>query len=199
MIKYSNRRIKTVFGIIVVMLFITSSFVLLPADYELYLTTDIASLRQSLLLISILLSISITFLFVFNKTQFNKGKWSKVIHIGYIYLFGFGFSYFTSNILTTITLQVNRLTTAKTFAKTFLASTIETTNNEGVTDSKLWVVMHDEIYEVRGRILHKSYDDNVDGLFMNYDDFMKIADKKEFEITLEEGVFGIPFNPKVIE
>ncbi len=171
----------------------------MPLESRLYLTTDIYSLRNSLLPVSILLSILISFLILFRKSEFNGGKWSKSFYVFYILTMSYLVHTLTSDLCMTIALKTNRITTKSVGNEAFVPSTITTTNNKGEPDSKLWVVMHDEIYEVRGRIAGKLYDNDVDSIFMDYDDFMKISEKKEFEITMQNGLFGIPFNPKILE
>ncbi|MBD3892233.1 hypothetical protein [Olleya marilimosa] len=76
-------------------------------------------------------------------------------------------------------------------------STFTVTSNGELTESGPWVIKSADKYEVRGRVSDKSYDNDVDGIFMDKNDYTKIEQKKEFGITLQKGLFGIPYEPIV--
>ncbi|MEM5564938.1 hypothetical protein WNY78_07470 [Psychroserpens sp. AS72] len=175
-----------------------ATFKLLPTESKLYLITDVDKLRNNILPITIVLSILISFLIIFRKSEFTGGKWSKSFYIFYVLMMSYLVHTFTSDLCMTIALKTNRITSISVSNETFVASTI-TDNSDGESNSRIWVVMHDEMYEVRGRIAGKLYDNDVDSMFMHYDDFMEISEKKEFEITMQNGIFGIPFKPELIE
>ncbi len=176
-----------------------SAFYFLPKESELYLKSDISDLRNSLLPISIILSIVFAFLTVFDKTEFVGRKWSKAIYIGYIGIMSYLIFGLTSDLLITIALKANRVNTTQKLNKTFIISTFSITTNGEKTESGLWVIKSENKYEVRGRLLDKSYEDDVDGIFMNINDYKKIEQKKEFAITLQKGLFGIPYAPIIKE
>ncbi|ARV10623.1 hypothetical protein BTO05_13625 [Winogradskyella sp. PC-19] len=194
-----KRRTRIIISIVFLLTSLLSSFYFLPKESELYLKSDISELRSSILPISILLSIVLAFIIAFHKSEFNGGKWSKVIYIGYIGITSYLILSLTSDLLTTIALKTNRITKNETVNKNFVMSTYTVTTNGELTESGPWVIKSENKYEVRGRIKDKSYEDDVDGIFMDKNDYAKIEHKEEFKITLSNGLFGIPYEPIINE
>ena len=193
-----KRRTRTIIGIAFFGIASFCSFYFLPKESELYLKSDISELRNSILPISIIFSIVFAYLIAFHKTEYNGGKWSKAIYIGYIGMMSYLIFGMTSDLLTTVALKTNRISKTETLNKNFLISTNSITSN-GIKTITPWVIKRENTYEVRGRISDKSYEDDVDGIFMNSADYKKVQDKKEFGITLEKGLFGIPYKPIIKE
>ncbi|PWH81646.1 hypothetical protein DIS18_13260 [Algibacter marinivivus] len=163
------------------------------------MTTDISDLQKTLLPISIALSIIISSILVFKKSEYNGGNWSRISHLGYIGIMSYLIYSLSSSLLTTVTLKMNRISKTETTEKNFVMSTMTFRENGKLISSEPWVIKSDGKYEVRGRITGKSYDDNVDGIFMDKSDYAKVEQKKEFGITLVNGLFGIPYEPTLKE
>ena len=199
MILQLKKHKRIIIGFTVIAFLCLATFKLLPIESKLFLITDIANLRKGMLPMTIILSLLFSFSLIFRRSEFTGGKFFKGFYVLYLLMMSYIMHDLISNFCMTIALKTNRLSTSETTRQIFVPSTIATTNGKGEKDSKLWVVMHDEIYEVRGRIINKLYEDDVDSVFMDYDDFMKISEKKEFEITMQNGLLGIPFNPKLLE
>jgi hypothetical protein len=194
-----KRRTRTIIGIAFLGIALFCSSYFLPKESELYLKSDISELRNSILPISIIFSIVFAYLIAFHKTEYNGGKWSKAIYIVYIGMMGYLFFGMTSDLLTTIVLKTNRISKTETLNKNFVMSTFTVTSNGKLTESGPWVIKSEDKYEVRGRLSDKSYENDVDGIFMEINDYLKIEEKKEFGITLQQGLFGIPFKPIIKE
>ena len=194
-----KKQTRIIIGIIFLGITLLCNLLFLPEESELYLKSDILHLRKSLLPISIILSIFFAFVIIFNKTEFNDGKWSKAIYIGYIGMMSYLIFGLTSDLLTTVVLKTNRVSKTETLKKNFVISTFTITTNGTISESGPWIIKSDNKYEVRGRFTGKSYDENVDGIFMNINEYDKIEKKKEFDITIKNGLFGIPYEPKVSE
>ena len=177
----------------------TSTFYFLPNESELYLKSDILKLRNFLLPISIVLSIIFAFLLVFDRTEYNGGKWSKAMYILYIGMMSYLAFSLTSDLLTTIALKTNRTANNQTLDKNFVISTITVSSNGEIVESEPWVIESENKYEVRGRISGKTYDKDVDGIYMDENDYAKISQKKEFAITLQKGLYGILYKPTLKE
>ena len=192
-----KRRTKTIIGITFLGIALFCSFYFLPKESELYLKSDITELRNSILPISIILSIVFAYLIAFHRTEYNGGKWSKAIYIVYIGIMSYLIFGITSDLLTTIVLKTNRISKTETLNKNFVMSTLTVTSNGKLTESGPWVIRSEDKYEVRGRLSDKSYEKDVDGIFMDKKDYMKIEHMKEFGITFQKGLFGIPYEPTV--
>ncbi len=194
-----KKRTRIIIGLIFLVTSLSSAFYFLPKESELYLTTDISDLQKTLLPISIVLSIIISSILVFKKSEFNGGNSSRITHIGYIGIMSYLIYSLSSSLLTTVALKINRVFKTETTDKNFVMSTMTFRSNGELISSEPWVVKSDSKYEVRGRITGKSYNDNVDGIFMDKSDYLKIEQKKEFGITLVSGLFGIPYEPTLKE
>mgnify|MGYP001025135929 FL=1 len=194
-----KRRTRTIIGIAFLGIALLCSFHFLPKESELYLKSDISELRNSILPISIIFSFVFAYLIAFHRTEYNGGKWSKAIYIGYIGIMSYLIFGITSDLLTTIVLKTNRISKTEKLNKNFVMSTFTVTSNGELTESGPWVIKSLDKYEVRGRVSDKSYDNDVDGIFMDKNDYAKIEQKKEFGITLQKGLFGIPYEPIIKE
>jgi hypothetical protein len=194
-----KKRTRIIIGLIFLVTSWSSAFYFLPKESELYLTTDISDLQKTLLPISITLSIIISSILVFKKSEYNGGNWSRISHLGYIGILSYLIYSLSSSLLTTVTLKMNRISKTETTDKNFVMSTMTIRENGKLISSEPWVIKSDGKYEVRGRITGKSYDDNVDGIFMDKSDYAKVEQKKEFGITLVNGLFGIPYEPTLKE
>jgi len=176
-----------------------STFYFLPKESELYLKSDISDLRNSLLPISIILSIVFAFLIVFDKTEYTGGKWSKIVYIGYVGIMSYLILSMTSDLLTTVSLKINRISTTQTLNKNFeITYNLYTSNDK--TDTIAWINHSENKHIIHGRISDRYYEDGVDRIIADNNDYAKIAKielKKEFNIKLKKGLLGILFDPKV--
>jgi hypothetical protein len=194
-----KKRTRIIIGLIFLVVSLSSSFYFLPKESELYMTTDISNLQNTLLPISIALSIIIASILFFKKPEYNGGNWSRISSIGYIGIMSYLIYSFSSSLLTTVALKMNRVSETETLNKNFVISTMTFNSNGQLIRSEPWVIKSEDKYEVRGKITGKSYDDNVDGIFMSKSDYAKIEQKKEFGITLRNGLFEIPYEPTLKE
>ena len=194
-----KRRTRIIIAIVFLTLSLLSSFYFLPKESELYLKNDISELRSSILPISILLSIVLVSLIASHKSEFNIGKWSKIIYIGDIVITSILILNFTSDLLTTIILKTNRISKNVAVNENFVISKFTVTTNGEVSESIPLVIKSKDKYEVRGRIEDKSYQDDVERIFIDKSEYGKIEHKEEFRITLSTGLFGIPYEPIINE
>ena len=151
-----KRRTRIIIAIVFLTLSLLSSFYFLPKESELYLKNDISELRSSILPISILLSIVLVSLIASHKSEFNIGKWSKIIYIGDIVITSILILNFTSDLLTTIVLKTNRISKNVAVNENFVISKFTVTTNGEVSESIPLVIKSKDKYEVRGRIEDKS-------------------------------------------
>ena len=69
-----KKRTRIIIGLIFLVVSLSSSFYFLPKESELYMTTDISNLQNTLLPISIALSIIIASILFFKKPEYNGGN-----------------------------------------------------------------------------------------------------------------------------
>ncbi|MBC8753835.1 hypothetical protein H2O64_04085 [Kordia sp. YSTF-M3] len=194
---YMKRRNRIIVAIIFLVTFFLCDFYLLPDESEHYLKSDIINLEQSLLPISIILSIIIAFFTTFDKSEFGNSIRAKIGSIVYVGVMSYLFFGLTSSLVTTVALKTNRITETETLTKNFvITNNIFKYNNR--IDTIPSINHFENKHNVRGRISGKVYKDGVDGIFMNTDDYTIIQGEKEFEITLKTGFFGIPYDPKIV-
>lgn len=194
-----NRLNRKIIGIVFVTIFLVTSFYFLPQESKFYLKSDVSELKNSLLPVSILTSIILAYITVFRKSEFSGSKWNKTIYVGYIGIMSCLVFNITSDFLTTIVLKTNRISSTEKLNKNFVMSTFTVTTNGKITESGPWVIKSENNYEIRGKLSDKLYENDVDGIFIDKQDFAKIEQKKEFAITLTKGLLGIPFEPILIE
>jgi hypothetical protein len=196
-----KRRTRIIIGIAFMSLALLSTFHFLPKESELYLESDISDFQNSIFPISILLSIVLAFLIVFDKSEYTGGKWSKIVYIGYIGMMSYLIFSMTSDLLTTFTLKINRISTTQTLNKNFeITHNLYTSNNK--TDTIAWINHSEYKHIIHGRISDRHYEDGVDRVITNDIEYSRIAKKelkKEFNIKLKKGLLGILFDPKISE
>ncbi len=196
-----KKRTRIIVGIIFSSLALISVLYFLPRESELYLESDISDLQNSLLPISITSSIVLAFIIVFDKSEFNDGKWSKAMYIGYIGIMSYLVFGLNSNLITNIALRLNRVTENQTVIENFIV-----TNNYHISNGKRdtipWINHSENKHIIHGRISNRNYEDGVDGIIMNdidYEKIAKIEPKIEFNFKLKKGLFGILYEPKLSE
>ena len=177
------------------------TFYFLPKESELYLKSDISNLQNAIFPLLIILSIAFAFIMLFDKTEFNGSKWSKVAYIGYIGIMSYLIFSMTSDLLTTATLKINRISTSQMIYKKFeITHNLHTSNNK--TDTIAWINHSENKHIIHGRITDKHYEVGVDRIIANDSEYSRIAKvelKKKFNIKLKKGLFGIAFDPKISE
>ena len=176
-----KKRTRIIIGIIVVGILSLNSFYFLPKESLLYLKSDMTDFKKLIMPISIILSIVITFLIVFDFTEYKGKKWSKIIYIIYIGIMTFIFYPMISDTILTIGLKINRLSSNESTIKKFR---ITVKDNFSDLNNTVW-----------GIIPNKTYDGEIDKLKLNKTEYDLVNEKQEIELKMEKGIFGIPFNP----
>lgn len=196
-----KRHIRIIIGIVFLGISLFCSFYILPTESELYLKSDVSNLENSIFPITIIISIVLAFLMFFDKTEFYGSKWSKLMYIGYIGMMSYLILIFTSDILTAVTLKINRISITQTLNKSFEISYNSSTYN-GDTYTSPWIRHFENKYIIYGRISDRYYEDGVDRIIANDDEYNRIVKeepKKRLSIKLKKGLFGIWFDPKISE
>ena len=172
---------RIIIGITVVGILWLNSFYFLPKESLLYLKSDMNDFKKSIMPISIILSIAITFLIIFDLTEYKGKKWSKIIYILYIGIMSFIFYPMISDTILTLGLKTNRLSSNESITKNFI---ITVKDNFSDLNNTVW-----------GRIPNKTYDGEIDKLKLSQTEYDLVNEKQEIELKMEKGIFGIPFNP----
>ncbi len=186
----------------VAIIFLATSFLcifyLFPNESEHYLKSDITDLEQSLLPISIILSVVITYFIIFDKSEFGSSIGSKIESIFYIGIMSYLCFGFTSSLVTTIALKINRISETETLTKNFVITHNIHKYNDRI-DTIPSINHYENKHVVHGRISGKVYKDEVEGISINTNEYIIIQGRKEFEITLKTGFLGIPYDPKIVD
>ncbi|RAJ14540.1 hypothetical protein LY08_01716 [Olleya aquimaris] len=134
--------------------------------------------------ISIILSIAITFRGIFEQTKYEGKIWNKISHLLYIVLMCIIIYPLISDFVLAIGLKVNRISSNESINENFTV----TYKNSSDTQNFAY-----------GIIPNRKYDGPIDKLYLNKKEFELIYDKQEIKIEMQNGLFGIPFNPIIKE
>ncbi|SFJ30862.1 hypothetical protein SAMN05443431_10654 [Olleya namhaensis] len=137
--------------------------------------------KKSIMPLSIVLSIAITLLIIFDRTEYNGKKWSKIMYILYLGMTCYIIYPMISDTVLTLGLKINRLSSSKSITKKFI---VTFKDSNGDLSNTVW-----------GRIPNKMYDGEIDKLKLNQKEYNSVSEKQEIILELEKGLFGIPFNP----
>jgi hypothetical protein len=178
-----KRRTRIIIGIAIVGISLLCVFCFLPQESTLYLKSDIADFKKSIMPISIVLSIVITLLIIFDRTEYNGKKWSKILYILYLGMMCYIINPIISETILTIGLKTNRLSSSESITKNFIVTVKDSYSD---LNNTVW-----------GRIPNKMYDGEIDKLKLNQKEYDLVNEKQEVILEMEKGLFGIPFNPNI--
>lgn len=196
-----KKRIRIIIGIAFFGISLLCTFHFLPNESEHYLKSDISNFENSVLPLSIILSILFAFIILFDKSEFTGSKLFKAIYIGYIGMMSYLAFSMTSDLLMTVSLKINRISTTQTLNKTFEVTDNFYTSNKK-TDTIAWINHSENKHIIHGRISDRNYEHGVDRIIANDYEYSKIAKtelNKKFNISLKRGLLGIAFEPKISE
>jgi hypothetical protein len=176
-------RTRIIIGIAIVGISLLCIFYFLPKESTLYLKSDMADFKKSIIPISIILSITITLSIIFDRTEFNGKKWSKILYILYLGMMCYIIYPMISDTILTLGLKTNRFSSNESITKNFIV-TVKDSYSE--LNNTVW-----------GRIPNKMYDGEIDKLKLNQEEYDSVSEKQEIILELEKGLFGIPFNPTI--
>ena len=179
-----KKRTRIIIGIIVVGILLLNSFYFLPQESSLYLKSDIANFKKSIMPISIILTLIITLFGTFDRKEYSGKIWSKLIHILYIGMMCIIIYPIISDFVVSLGLKTNRLSSNESINKNFIVTFKNRTDSENL---------------VYGRIPNRKYDGPIDRLNLNKKEFELINEKQMVELEMRNGLFGIPFNPIIKE
>lgn len=166
------------------MIYCVCTFYILPKELEYYFNSDISDFEGSILVISIIISVVLTFLILFDLSQFKLGIWKKIDHIFYLGIFGYFIFLMVPNTITTIGLVINRANQSETLSKDFK---IHRKDQSG-----------DNVY-VYGRYLENEYQGKLDRLYVGNEYFSKLNVSQIITLNLKKGILSIPFEPAIAD
>ncbi|WP_178985151.1 hypothetical protein [Winogradskyella helgolandensis] len=176
-----KRRNRIIIGILFFGIYWLCVKNILPKESSDYLNSDLTEFKRLFSPISIIFSIIIAFLIVFDLKEFKGTKLSKFFYIIYIGMMSYLSYPFASDIVLTIGIKLNGMSNNGTVIKKFKVAFKEKNN--------------DLNYMVWGKIPNKTYDGRIDNLKVTKKDYELISENQELELKLENGLFKIPFNP----
>ncbi|MBQ4805552.1 hypothetical protein J8L88_22000 [Aquimarina sp. MMG015] len=176
-----KRRTRIIIGIVVIGILTLSSFYFLPSESSLYLKSDMTYFKKSIMPISIILSIVIAVLVIFDRTEYNGKKWWKIMYIIYIGIMCYLIYPMMSDTVLMLGLKTNRLSSNELIIKKFIVTIKDSYDN---LDNTVW-----------GRVPNKMYDGEIDKLKLTQKEYDLVNEKQEIILEMEKGIFGIPFNP----
>ena len=176
-----KKHIRTIIAILIIAIFMLNSFYLFPKESDLYLKSDIRDFTKSVMPISIILSIAITFRGIFDRNEYKGKIWAKLSHLLYLGMLCIIIYPLISDFVLAVGLKVNRISSNESINKNFIV-----TFKDSYSDSENFVY---------GRIQNRKYDGPIDKLNLNKKEFELINEKQKIELEMRNGLFGIPFNP----
>lgn len=178
-----KRRTRIIIGIAIAGISLLCVFYFLPKESTLYLKSDTADFKKSIIPIAIILSIAITLSIVFDHNEYNGKKLSKILYILYLGMMCYIIYPMIAVTVLTLGLKINRISNGESINKNFIV-TIK--DNFGDISNTVW-----------GRIPNKTYNGGIDKLQLNQKDYDLVKENQEIELKLDRGLFGIPFNPTI--
>jgi hypothetical protein len=176
-----KRRNRIIVGILFFGIYFLCVRYFLPEESLNYLRSDLTELKKVLFAISIILSIVIAFLIVFDRNEFNGTKWSKFSYLIYIGTMSYLTFPMTSDIVLTAGIKLNEISANEIVNKKFKVAFKEKNND---SDYMAW-----------GKIPNRTYEGRIDNLKLTKKEYDLVNENQELEIELKKGLFGIPFNP----
>ncbi len=178
-----KRRNRIIIGILFFGIYWLCVKNILPKESLSYLNSDLTEFKRLFSPISIIFSIIIAFLIVFDLNEFKGTKLSKLFYIIYIGIMSYLSYPFTSEIVLTTGLKLNGISSNGTVIKKFKVAFKEKND--------------DLKYMVWGKILNKTYDGRIDKLNLTKKEYDLAYENQELELEFEKGLFGIPYNPNI--
>lgn len=135
--------------------------------------------------ISIIFSMIITFLIVFDRTEYNEGKMSKIMYLIYIGMMCYIVYPLVSGSVMTIGLKTNRLSSNELITEKFI---VTVKDSYGDLDNTVW-----------GRIPNKTEYGKTEKLKLSQVVYDKVKKNQEIELKLKIGLLGVPYDPIIKE
>ncbi|NQY07329.1 MAG: hypothetical protein HRT68_14335 [Flavobacteriaceae bacterium] len=172
---------------LIIGIFLANSYYFLTQESILYLNIYIFDFRESILPISTITTIIFFSCIAYKRFKNEKTIRSKLILIFQVVVICVLFHSTFSDLLTTIGLKINRLTSNEIFTTKFIIIS-------KVRDSE---------NTVRGIIPSRDYKGTINELRIDPEDFKWISNDPSIDINIElemtKGLLGIPYNPTVIK
>ena len=177
-----KKHIRTIIPILIIAILLLNSFYFLPKESELYFKSDIRSFTKSIMPISVILTIAITFWRIFDRNEYNDKIWTKISHFLYVGMMCIIIYPLISDFVLAVGLKLNRISSNESINKNFIVTFKNRTDSENL---------------VYGIISNRKYDGPIDRLILNEKEFDLINEKQEIELKMRNGLFGIPFNAMI--
>jgi hypothetical protein len=175
-----KRLYRIIIGILFLGIYWLCEYNLIHSESENYLKSDINDLKDSLFIVSILISIVIAFFIVFEENLVG-GKWKKIDHIFYIGIMSFLIYPMTASIILTSGLKLNRLSENGQYNEPFIISVKDLYGNN---DNYVW-----------GRIPNKTEYGQTEKIKLNKKIYDEVEKNQEIKLNFKKGIFGIPYDP----
>ena len=174
-------RIQGVIGLIISGISFLCVYYFLPKESSLYFRSDVTEFKDSMMPISIIVSLAIPLLFISNRIEYDGKIRTKIYSVIYIGLFGLFIHPLFSDTILTLGLKANRWSSNELITKNFKVMI-----KEGYLelDNTVWGIIPD-----------KTYENEIDQLELSKEDYNLVKEHQEIILELKKGVFGIPFHP----
>lgn len=175
---------KIITGVLFLIIYFVCVLYILPKENDYYLNSDISDFKGSTIVISVIISIILTFLILFDLSQLKLGIWKKINHIFYLGILGCFTFMMLHDTVTAIGLIINKTSQTGTLSKDFKISHKD--------------ILGDNEY-VRGRYLEREYKGEIDRLYVGKDYYSKLNENQIITLNLKKGILSVPFKPVITE
>ena len=175
-----KRLYRIIIGVLFLGIYGICEYNLSYSESEIYLKSDINELKDTLFFVSILISIVVAFLIVFEE-NLAGGKWKKIEHIFYIGIMSFLIYPMSASIMLVSGLKLNRISENGQYNESFIISVKDLYGNN---DNYVW-----------GRIPNKTESGQTEKIKLSQTLYEEVEENQEIKLNLKRGIFGIPYDP----